>query len=347
MFRYVTRLLLPASLGVGLTSSCSQYKPGTESAKINAVSEGKGGMADETVRVVRLKNNPMIRPDLLPGHDGDNINGPSLIRVPEWVRNRLGRYYLYFAHHAGQYIRLAYADDLAGPWKIHLPGALHLKQTPMCQGHIASPDVMIDEERREFRMYFHGPPAGRRGQESFVALSKNGLDFEAQPESLGLFYFRVFRWRDAWYAMAKGGELYRSADGLRDFEKGHNPWSAGSSRGAMANAPGPRHVGLHRIASCLWVYYTNIGDAPERVMRCSVDVEGDWTRWKAGPPQEVLRPEHEWEGAALPVKRSQPGMAKEPENALRDPDIFVDDDHRVYLLYGVAGEQGIAIAEIK
>jgi hypothetical protein len=41
---------------------------------------------------------------------GDNINGPAAIRVPEWIENPLGNYYLYFAHHQGTYIRLAYAD---------------------------------------------------------------------------------------------------------------------------------------------------------------------------------------------------------------------------------------------
>ena len=30
-----------------------------------------------------------------------NINGPSLIKVPHWMENPLGKYYLYFAHHKG------------------------------------------------------------------------------------------------------------------------------------------------------------------------------------------------------------------------------------------------------
>ena len=34
------------------------------------------------------------------------------------------------------------------------------------------------------------------------------------------------------------------------------------------------------------------------------------------------------------------------ENALRDPGVFVDNDGRVYLLYSVAGEAGIGIAEL-
>ncbi len=42
--------------------------------------------------------------------DGSNIAGPSLVRVPDWVENPLGRYYLYFADHRGTYI-LACARD--------------------------------------------------------------------------------------------------------------------------------------------------------------------------------------------------------------------------------------------
>jgi len=38
---------------------------------------------------------------------GHNINGPSLIEVPDYVKNKLGRYYLYFADHKGQEIKMA------------------------------------------------------------------------------------------------------------------------------------------------------------------------------------------------------------------------------------------------
>ena len=77
------------------------------------------------VRVTRLHDAPIITPDLHPSI-GVNIQGPSLIRVPEWVQEPLGTYYLYFADHKGSYIRLAYADDLRGPWQVHPPGSLQL-----------------------------------------------------------------------------------------------------------------------------------------------------------------------------------------------------------------------------
>lgn len=89
--------------------------------------------------MVRLPGNPIVRPEILPSQDGSNIKGPSLIRAPGWVRAPLGGYYLYFAHHGGRYIRLAVADALARPRRIHEPGVLRLEQAPACVDHVASP----------------------------------------------------------------------------------------------------------------------------------------------------------------------------------------------------------------
>ena len=61
---------------------------------------------------------------------GDNVNGPSVIRVPLWLPHPLGRYYMYFAHHKGAYIRLAYANSLTGPWKVYEPGVLNDGRAP-------------------------------------------------------------------------------------------------------------------------------------------------------------------------------------------------------------------------
>ena len=49
------------------------------------------------MRVERFVDNPIIDPHM-DGRMGGNINGPSLIRVPDWLADPLGRYYLYFAH---------------------------------------------------------------------------------------------------------------------------------------------------------------------------------------------------------------------------------------------------------
>ena len=63
------------------------------------------------MRVQRLLDRPIIDPSLHPSI-GVNIQGPSLIRVPDWVAQPQGRYYLYFADHKGRHIRLGFADAL-------------------------------------------------------------------------------------------------------------------------------------------------------------------------------------------------------------------------------------------
>lgn len=298
------------------------------------------------VSVRKLPGNPIIRPEMLPGRDGQNINGPSLIRVPEWVPNPLGRYYLYFAHHGGSYIRLAYADHLEGPWRIHQAGTLHLKDVPAARGHIASPDVHIDPERRRIRMYFHGPSAKGGGQKSFVATSADGLSFKASDEVLGIFYFRVFPYDGHWYAMAKGGDLYRSRDGLTGFKPGGNPFPWIPADDPAHNKPGSvRHVALHRRGETLDVYFSRIGDAPESILLSRIGLRQDWKQWRASEPKLVLRPTLPYEGSELPVTPSRSGAVKGPENGLRDPAIFVEGG-RVYLLYSIAGESGLAIAEL-
>ena len=67
-----------------------------------------------------------------------------MIRVPEWVSEPLGRYYLYFADHKGAYIRLAYADEPTGPWRVHPPGSLQLAQS-----HFLTAPPAVDEAMRE------------------------------------------------------------------------------------------------------------------------------------------------------------------------------------------------------
>ena len=76
-----------------------------------------------------------------------------------------------------------------------------------------------------------------------------------------------------------------------------------------------------------------------------VDASTPWLEWTAGPAAEVLRPEREWEGAALPLVPSVRSLAPGPVNEVRDPAIFEEDGH-AYLLYAVAGESGLGIAEL-
>lgn len=309
-------------------------------AWVNAGCRGTEPRGAETGRscfaVRRFASNPIVRPDT-DASIGGNINGPSLIRVPDWVEKPLGRYYLYFAHHKGTHIRLAYADRLEGPWKVYAPGVLRLEDS-LFQHHIASPDVHIDPERRQIRMYCHGPTP--EGQKTRVAISNDGLHFAIRPEILGDSYFRAFRWDGWWYAMAMPGVFYRSRDGLTGFEKGPTPFA-----GIIRSPRMMRHAAVLLEANTLRVFYSCIGDCPERILMSEIALTPDWADWRASPGVEVLRPQTQYEGADLPLETSRSGPAPQPVRQLRDPAIYREGGS-VYLLYSVAGEQGIAIAEL-
>ena len=94
----------------------------------------------------------------------------------------------------------------------------------------------------------------------------------------------------------------------------------------------------------LLVLWTQVGHVPERILLSRIDLDKPWTEWRESEPAEVLRPELDWEGANAPLEPSVRGLVRGKVNQLRDPAIFVENDQG-YLLYVVAGESGIAIAE--
>jgi hypothetical protein len=105
-----------------------------------------------------------------------------------------------------------------------------------------------------------------------------------------------------------------------------------------------RHSAVLKRGNELLVFWTQVGDVPERILLSRIDMAGDWAGWKDGPPAEVLRPERSWEGADAPLTPSVRSTAYGMVNQLRDPAIY-EEDGRIFLLYAVAGESGIAIAE--
>jgi len=318
------------------------------------------------MRAHRLLDRPIISPELDPSI-GLNIQGPSAIRVPDWVGGGLGQYYLYFADHKGGYIRLAYADQVTGPWRIHVAGSLRLEQScfltepphvspeqlaehqkrlersgtkishdllsEITTPHIASPDVHVDESGRRIVMYFHGlDDVGV--QVTRVATSTNGVDFTARPEVLGRSYMRVFRHDGMTYALAMPGQIYSSPNGMGNF-----------TPGPLLFNPNMRHAAVLKRGDVLFVFWTQVGEAPERILLSRIDISGDWLRWKEREACEILRPERSWEGADAPLVPSIRSTAYGQVNQLRDPAIL-EEAGRVYLFYAVAGESGIAVAEL-
>ncbi|UXP33884.1 DNRLRE domain-containing protein [Reichenbachiella agarivorans] len=204
--------------------------------------------------VVRLNSNqPIITQqmfaDLGAATEGENINGPSIIHVPDWIdpANRAhpsAQYYVYFAHHSDDYIRMAWAANIEGPYHLYQTGIgvpvgdrgvldhggkfINLDNGISIEdNHLASPDVHVDDVNQRIIMYFHtGSSTFVNGVElndqvTYVSYSPYGLEFydNIQPVFLGSSYFRVFEYGGEMYALDNGAKFYQALDPA-------DPWTA-------------------------------------------------------------------------------------------------------------------------
>lgn len=244
------------------------------------------------------------------GQEGENMNGPSVIRLPDWIapENRAhpeAQYYLYFAHHDGGYIRMAWAKEMDGPWHLYKIGnAVPLGQRGVMDfggqdihldngitiefNHMASPDVHVDNENQRIIMYFHtGSSTFVDGKElkkqlTYVTESPYGLNFydNIQPVILGTSYFRVFEYDGNMYSLTNDGTPFIAPDinapwtppaGF-DFEK--QLWSEhpGNPFQEDINADGytkdelrVRHTAVRLVDDDLHVFYSRRGELVERI----------------------------------------------------------------------------------
>jgi hypothetical protein len=325
--------------------------------------------AEERLAPRRVQQNPLITVNSSKTLGG-NVNGPTVIRVPAWVERPLGRYYMYFANHMGDFVRLAYADSVTGPWTIYEPGVLHVKDTAFYRPppdpvetladfytHVASPEILVDASRRQIVMWVHGwwtqgerwpiQPAEARtwarakgyGQYTQAAASGDGLHFTVQPAITRTSYLRVFERAGVYYGVSRLGLVSRATDRLGTFEPGPLLFRESSYANRV------RHVGLVFRGERMYVFFTGIGDAPERILVSSVELSGDWRSWKASAPIDVLSPETPYECIDLPNAPSDAGDIDHPARQIRDPFVF-EDGGKTFLFYSTCGEQGIAAAEI-
>jgi len=280
---------------------------------------------------------PVILPDQL--RDGGNINGPSLIKVPDWVRDPLGRYYLYFAHHQGKYIRLAYSDNIEGPFRVYEPGTLKLGDTP-CYDHIASPDVHIDEDTKRIIMYYHGDT--KSGQKTFMSYSDNAIDFKSCTKECAPFYLRVFKYNANLYGIAKNKNIDSMILTAKSWEDNFEP--------IFNFLEQSRHTSVLVDGNILYLFYTSIGDAPEQIKMLTVRLSDNIDEWKITHIEPVLKPRRKYEGANAKLQPSLPGSStlgynNTPVQEIRDPFIY-REENIYYLFYSLAGELGIGLAKL-
>jgi hypothetical protein len=135
------------------------------------------------------------------------------------------------------------------------------------------------------------------------------------------------------------GVIGHAGEPLGRFELGQSAFAGGAYEGKV------RHVAVVLRGDLLYVFFSAIGDAPERILLSTISLTDDWHSWKASAPVEVIAPREKYDCVALPAVPSKAGESEGPENALRDPDA-IDENGRVTLFYSYCGEQGIAAADV-
>lgn len=278
-----------------------------------------------------------------PGHfaaagilqDGLNINGPSLVQVPPWVSRRVhpeARYYLYFAHHLGRYLRMAWAPALEGPWTLHNCGSfrdprwtgrgvfdldgLRNEDLNMQDGlrigsdharrplHVASPDVHLDPEARRWVMYAHMPVLGAEmDQMSFAFTSEDGLWFEpmrttgpgAHWVGLGPAYMRIFEFEGRRYAVSPGSWLHRAPE---PGWAAHTPWQRGPQLLPVPLGAPKRPDGAVRLGAVARHLSTHVDTTQGRLTLYFTRV-GDAPEQILAAEVELRRPWEEWRAGPI------------------------------------------------
>lgn len=283
------------------------------------------GQSSSKYEVFRInKSQPVITQDMFTNagvpEEGENINGPSVIRIPDWISpenraNPNAQYYIYFAHHSGEYIRMAWAEEIEGPWqlfnirsevqtgnrgvldlgndKIYLDNGISIPNN-----HLASPDAHVDHENQRIILYFHsGSSTYVNGVEvdkqlSYVATSTDGLHFKDNIESvfLGPSYYRVFEYKSNIYALTNDGTPYQALDGASPWtppdgfnftdylwrKHPENPFQLDiTNEGIPKDILRVRHTGVWLIGDELLIFYSRRGDSPERIQMSTIDLSVD------------------------------------------------------------------------
>lgn len=121
-------------------------------------------------------------------------------------------------------------------------------------------------------------------------------------------------------------------------------------------AQGLRHLDLHLIDEVIYVFFSMIGDCPERIVLATIDTSSssDWNDWSLLPGPKILMPKHSYEHGDEALQRTHEGPAHH-RHEVRDPRFLPLPDEgnnknakilSGLLFYVVQGERGISVARV-
>ena len=178
------------------------------------------------------------------------------------------------------------------------------------------------------------------------ATSTDGVNYTASEtlnKQMGPYY-RVFWWKGSPYATHHGWlSRGQTPEWTTAFVQRDTPLFPRKSE--KDNTGFPRHTANLLKGDTLIVYYSLYADSPECIRKSTVQLTDNWNDWQPSEPIEVIAPKHDFEGVDLPIKPSTGGLDRERVHELRDPAIYCENEE-TWLLYSVAGEQGIAIMQL-
>ena len=280
-----------------------------------------------------------------PGSE-ENINGPTLVEFECPLFPKLRLYLMYFGHHKGKYIRVAWAFSPTGPFRrVPLVRPLLLRDRfGERKGHVASPEVRTVGGKRY--MFAHSPSRHFRPGKQITYMSRLRLGVVcSRPKPIDLpSYARFFSLNGDMHAITNGADVFKlDSNSLetRQLDVDKSRLLVPESQDVIERVRHPQILAWLGHTLC---FYTRVGDAPERVFVSLLEAKNP-EEIMFSTPIELLRPREDYEGAHHNIEPSKSGISRRPENALRDP--FVGEfGGQHFLYYSTAGEKGIACAEL-
>ena len=305
----------------------------------------------------------LLTPIIAPKESCPNQNSPSPVRPRRWMHPDLQKYpiVIYYSSHVsrglsggGGFIQVlggSSSKECSAWTKVNI--TLDLPQT-ICNS-VHSPYITVDDDQQRLYMYAHGHHCTGLGgkQPTLVLHSHDGVSWDIKDAHNvlleELFYLTSpVNYKGEYYALAKTQESPEGSVMLLQSQSLEGPFVKGPIL-----ARGVRHCDVHIVGSVIYVFFTMIGDAPERILLATIDLaQGSPTSLHFLPGPTVLTPtySHEHGNSTIAPSKMGPGSCT-PLSELRDPHFLPDENMSNGILsgslfYTVQGERAFALARV-